>query len=199
MKSEAIGQLAAALSKFQAKQSPIKFNSKNPFLKNDYADLTALIEGTKISLGEHGLAVSQLLGDNSITTMLMHESGEYICSEMKFETFESKGTNPAQQLGIIITYSRRYAYAAILGLVTDRDTDGHIRQTNQAGKPSAVPDKAQMARYQKFAVEQINNFHKNKQLSDDEKTTWLTAISKATSAQEIKDFMDKNKKEKGLK
>jgi hypothetical protein len=35
-----------------------------------------------------------------------------------------EGMNKAQAIGSLITYFRRYALSAILGLVTDADSDG---------------------------------------------------------------------------
>jgi hypothetical protein len=122
-KSDSIKTIAVALATFQHEQKPIKPNAENKFLKNKYADLTTLIENTKDNLFKNGLAVTQLLGDG-VTTILMHSSGEWIASKFEIQPTESGGTNAAQQMGIAITYARRYAYAAILGLVTDEDTDG---------------------------------------------------------------------------
>ena len=144
-KTDSIKELALALSSFQAEQKTIKHNATNPFLKNKYADLTALIESTKANLHKNGLAVSQLLGDG-VTTVLMHKSGEWIASTYQIEPTESKGTNSAQQMGIAITYARRYAYASILGLVTDEDTDGATEtsfnkpETNPKPKPQKTTD-----------------------------------------------------------
>jgi len=140
IKSDSLKEISIALSKFQAAQSPVKPNSTNPFLKNRYADLTAMIEATKENLHENGLSVTQLLTNDGLTTILLHISGEYIGSTFKIEPTEGKGTNAAQEMGIAITYSRRYAYGAILGLVTDEDTDGSGKQTGQ--KQSAPPKSA---------------------------------------------------------
>ena len=43
-KSESIQNLAAALAKAQAEFPAVPFNAVNPFLKNKYADLGAVIE-----------------------------------------------------------------------------------------------------------------------------------------------------------
>lgn len=59
-KSDTITKLAEALSKAQAEMPAVKFNATNPFLKNKYADLGAIIETAQPVLAKHGLAVSQL-------------------------------------------------------------------------------------------------------------------------------------------
>ncbi len=123
-KSDQIGKLAEALSKFQGTQHTIKDNAINPFLKNRYADLEALISGTRANLGANGLSVSQLLSTSGVETVLLHKSGEFISSVFQIEPTSSKGLNAAQAMGVAITYARRYAYGAILGLSTDKDADG---------------------------------------------------------------------------
>lgn len=56
-KSESIKELAAALSKAQAQLKPAAMNATNPFLKNRYADLGAVIEAARPVLEANGLAV----------------------------------------------------------------------------------------------------------------------------------------------
>ena len=129
--STEIALLAKALIDFQSGQKPIVPNAVNPFLKNKYADLPALVEGTKDNLTKCKLAVSQLLNGRGVTTVLMHESGQFIYATAEIEPTESKGLNNAQTMGVAISYTRRYAYASILGLVTDEDTDGATTKKEQ--------------------------------------------------------------------
>jgi len=123
-RSETLGELATALRNFQEKQEAIQFDSKNDFLKNKYATLGALIKGSKQNLADNGLSVTQLMEDSGVRTMLIHVNGEYISAHFAIEATASKGTTHAQQVGIATTYARRYAYASILGLVTEEDKDG---------------------------------------------------------------------------
>lgn len=121
-KSESIAKLATSLIAFQKKVKPIKFDNTNPYFKSKYATLTALVESTKKDLAECGLAVSQLLdGTGGVTTILMDASGEFISSSLQLKPTKED----PQGVGSAITYSRRYAYAAILGLVSDEDDDGN--------------------------------------------------------------------------
>lgn len=128
-KSESIKSLAAALVKAQGEFRGVPMNSTNPFLKNKYADLGAVIESAKPVMAANGLAVSQLVGGDgatiSVTTMLMHTSGEWIESTVSILVGEEKGKSTAQVAGSIITYLRRYGLAAILGLYADEDADGN--------------------------------------------------------------------------
>jgi hypothetical protein len=51
----------------------------------------------------------------------MHESGEFISSTLTLKPVK----DDPQGRGSAITYARRYAYASILGLVSDADDDGN--------------------------------------------------------------------------
>lgn len=146
-KSDSIKELAAALARAQAEFPAVPENATNPFLKNRYADLGAVIASAKATLAKHGLSVSQLPYSEAerigVTTLLMHSSGEFIEAEMSIPLGEDKGRSLAQNAGAIITYLRRYGYSSILGLYTDEDTDGAITKklTEQATKkpePTAV-------------------------------------------------------------
>lgn len=139
-KSESIKSLAEALAKAQAEFSAVPFNATNPFLKNKYADLGAIIQSAKPVLAKHGLAVSQLAegegATTGVTTVLMHSSGEWIASTISLELADEKGKSLAQVAGSVITYLRRYALASVLGLYADEDVDG-----NKPVSHSATPAK----------------------------------------------------------
>lgn len=128
-KSETIVNLAVALAKAQGEFHAVKFDSVNPFLKNHFASLGALIEATKPILAKHGLSVTQIPfseGDLvGVETILLHVSGEWIGGTMTLASGEERGKSNAQVAGSIITYIRRYSYASILGLYADEDGDGN--------------------------------------------------------------------------
>jgi hypothetical protein len=111
-----------------------------------YADLPAIFEVINPILKENGLGFTQQLGNNdlgfnTITTTIFHsESGESMSSTMIIPNDVSlKGMNEFQVMGSAITYYRRYSLSAILGLVTDKDTDASGEQTKKptpAKKPT---------------------------------------------------------------
>ena len=131
--------LATALSKAQGEMPAVKFDSKNPFLKNNYASLGAIIATSKAVLARHGLAVTQLVyneGDQvGVETILMHSSGEHISTRISMATEAEKGKSAAQVAGSIITYLRRYSLAAILGMYADEDGDGNMPRPAQTAEP----------------------------------------------------------------
>ena len=90
-----------------------------------YSDLTAIFKVINPLLKKHGLGFTQLVGDGSIITILFHvESGEQIETTTVIpQGVTLKGMNDFQVLGSAITYIRRYAISAMLGLITDKDLD----------------------------------------------------------------------------
>lgn len=146
-KSETIAKLASALVKAQAEMPKVKFDAKNPFLKNKYATLGALVEAARPVLAKHGLAVSQFPtsyeSQVGVSTVLMHESGEWVEESIAVDVEVGKGLSLNQAAGVTITYLRRYAFAGILGLLSEEDNDGddgsaaHSAVTNLMGKSRA--------------------------------------------------------------
>ncbi len=127
-------KLAAAFVAFQSELTPVPKSADNPFFKSKYADLGAIQRHVQPLLAKNKLAVMQPTrtapeGGTELVTRLVHESGAYI--EEVTKVLVTK--NDAQAKGSGITYERRYAYSAMLGVVTDdEDDDG-----NAASSPGA--------------------------------------------------------------
>ena len=123
-KSEKIDKLAAALSKAQSEMKGAEKKSVNPFFNSGYADLHTVIESSFPHLTKYGLSVIQgnesNPGEFFVTTMLLHESGQWIKSKLKMPI--EKVT--AQSIGSTITYGRRYGLSAITG-IGQYDDDGN--------------------------------------------------------------------------
>lgn len=122
--SKTIGKLAGALAKAQMKMNGAIKGSNNPFFSSKYADLQACIEAAREPLGENELAVIQTTepAEQSldIITTLVHSSGEWIRGRIRM----TPKKNDDQGRGSSITYGRRYAYCAIVGLA-QKDDDGN--------------------------------------------------------------------------
>lgn len=121
-KSQSIKELAIALCKFQSAVETIKKTAVNPFFKSKYASLADILDVIRQPLTDNGLSFVQFpKGKYCLETMLMHTSGEWIS-----ESYEMQPTkNDPQGAGSVITYQRRYALGAILGLNIDVDDDGN--------------------------------------------------------------------------
>lgn len=130
-KSESIKELATAICHFQGAVEKIKKSEINPFFKSKYADLSSILDVIRQPLFENGLSFVQFpKGEHELETILMHTSGEWMSECYSMPPVK----NDPQGLGSAITYQRRYALGAILGLNIDVDDDG-----NEASKPSCNP------------------------------------------------------------
>ena len=138
--STTIGELAKALAKAQGAMTSAKKSAVNPHFKSKYADLAEVIDSIRKPLSDNSIALTQLNttdenGNVSVTTMLMHESGEFIGS-----TFSAKPQQvTVQGYGSTITYLRRYSAMAIAGLASD-DDDGQAASMPQASLPAGARD-----------------------------------------------------------
>lgn len=125
--SEKISKLMADLVPALSEIKAIKKDGKNPFLKNRYATLDGIIEGSKAILASHNVTAIQTTSDDGVETFLMHTSGEWISSGcMKIPYEQSKGLSIAQAIGVTITYAKRYQLGSMLGISTDDDVDGQF-------------------------------------------------------------------------
>jgi ERF superfamily len=140
MQSPEINELAAALVAAQAEFSAVPKNSANPFFKSKYAALPDVVAHTAPVLAKHGLAVSQFIeGEylpDGLITYLLHSSGQYLAHTMRLHLPK----DDPQGQGSAVTYARRYAYMAVLGLVADEDDDG-----NRASAPAPRRESAPRA------------------------------------------------------
>lgn len=91
----------------------------------NYAPLERIVDDARAVLSKHGLAFAQEATSHElgigITTHILHESGE----SLSFGPLVLPPTkNDAQAAGSAITYGRRYALCAVLGIAADEDDDG---------------------------------------------------------------------------
>ena len=130
-KSDKIDKLASALSRAQSEMKGAEKKSINPFFNSGYADLHTVIESSFPHLTKNGLSVIQgnesRPGEFFVTTMLLHESGQWIRSKLKMPI--EKVT--AQSIGSTITYGRRYGLSAITG-IAQYDDDGNVASKNKS-------------------------------------------------------------------
>jgi hypothetical protein len=143
IQSETIGNLALALAKAQGEMGSASKDANNPHFKSRYADLASIMDACRAPLAKHGLAVSQLPcrendGSVGLTTILLHESGEFIGSSIT--------ARPAQEspqvLGSLLTYLRRYSLAAICGVVQDDDDAESATAPTRKPAPRQEPPQA---------------------------------------------------------
>jgi hypothetical protein len=140
-KSSSLKNIAAALISFHEKVDKIPKDAKNPFFKSTYASLSNILESIKKPLIESGLTVCQFpSGDHGLDTIIIHaESGEFLQSDYIMKPAK----DDPQGIGSAITYQRRYALAAALGLNIDDDDDGNAASKNghEAVSTTKIDDK----------------------------------------------------------
>lgn len=123
LQSESLKELAGALAKAQSKMDSAGIKSNNPFYKSKYASFASIVKASRPALTENGLAVTQRViyeGELSVLiTMLLHTSGEYICSTIKIKPTKED----PQSFGSYLSYLKRYAYAAIVGVICEDEDD----------------------------------------------------------------------------
>jgi hypothetical protein len=123
--SPEIAQLSAALVAAQKVMPNVSLDKQVSYkgINFQYASLSNCIAMTKPVLAAHGLAVVQYpkVSDKtlSVSTRLLHESGEWMESELSM----SIESNDPKALGSILTYQRRYSYTAMLGIAHESDHD----------------------------------------------------------------------------
>ncbi len=159
--SQDITKLAKALLSVQRVLQPAVKDSVNPFVKNRYASLNSIMEVCREPLLDHGIWLCQFpvpiengadrqsyanfsgvdqqenfqqnhcLG---LVTKLTHaESGQW---QSSLTVIPLSKADP-QSMGCAITYARRYALSAMLGIVTEEDTDGEMGKNNAKNRQNS--------------------------------------------------------------
>ena len=117
--------------------------ASNPYFKSKYAPLDAIVDATRPVLLKHGLAISQtplyMEGSAGVETTILHTSGHSTTTTLLLPL---KDQSP-QGVGGAITYARRYALAAVLGLATEEDDDGNVssglsKKTAEEARPAVA-------------------------------------------------------------
>ncbi len=160
--SDQINELAAALAKAQSEIGAARKSSENPFFHSKYADLAEVWETVRGPLSKNGLSVVQFpsvrpeksdaaappVGPSEmrvvVTTMLLHSSGQFMADELALRCAK----DDPQSVGSAITYARRYALAAAVG-VAQEDDDGNsatIPVSAQSGKQAEMHNNASTQR-----------------------------------------------------
>lgn len=133
--SPSVGKLFAALSKAQAEMGPAVKDRENPHFRSAYTTLASAINAARGALAAHGLAVVQGAtydGDKVTVTTTIACGDEWMRSHLSLRP--TKGD--PQGVGSAITYARRYAYMALLGLAPE-DDDGEAASRGREPARSA--------------------------------------------------------------
>lgn len=132
--SETIGALATALAKAQLQLTNPEKSLVATIHKDGgadetfrYAPLSSGLEIVRKTLGDHEIAtvqttsIDQVAGIIQLTTMLAHSSGEWIASDWPVCPLSDTAT--PHRMGEALTYARRYALFALVGIAGEDDRD----------------------------------------------------------------------------
>lgn len=139
-KSEQLNELFAALSKAHEEMPAAGLNSSNSFLKSKYANLADIMKAARPALCKNGLVVSQYMepnehGVNTLVTVLGHTSGQFIESRILLSVERNEKGSELQAMGKSITYLRRYAYTALVGIIISDDPDDDDGEHTRSYQP----------------------------------------------------------------
>lgn len=127
-------EITKALLEVQLQAPSLQRDKINPHFGSRYLSLESLMEAVLPVLNDHGVVLVQSPttddGPVLVTRLIHAESGEEIATTTPL--LMEKQT--AQSFGSAMTYARRYALMAMLGLSADADDDGA-----EASKPKAKP------------------------------------------------------------
>ena len=125
-------ELTSALCQFQSAQLKATKKNDNPAFKTKYSGVNEVLEAVLPTLTEVGLCFVQFPDGEALTTRLMHVSGEWMQASYALKPVQ----NTPQASGSALTYARRYALLAVLGMGTE-DDDG---QAGSAPPPALSAD-----------------------------------------------------------
>jgi ERF superfamily protein/uncharacterized protein DUF968 len=147
--SERIGAIAAALARAQAEltnpEKTLIATIRSPFPREEdrsfrYASLASGLDIVRKALSQQEIAAIQTTridpssGQVHLTTLLAHSSGEWISSD--WPVCAAKDTEAPHRMGAALTYARRYALFALVGIAGEDDLDA---PDALVGSPSAEP------------------------------------------------------------
>jgi len=155
-----------------------------------YADLALILQTILPITSKNGLSVIQIpiISDRGYTliTRLLHESGEWIESELPLK----QQRDGAQAMGSALTYMRRYALSAMLSLATDEDDDGQIADTDhvnakpQVQKGGAVKEPNSKEELFKF-IDDLLEEARGKETVIEVERLWLEGAEKTSALQRL--------------
>ena len=139
IQSDNITELMAGLAEIQFELPTLPKSSQAYGYK--YTDLDTICQTVKPILHSHNIGYMQSVGSladgtQTLTTRLFNTKGQYIEDTAVLPVITGTKNNNAQTLGMSITYMRRYALCAMLGITSDEDVDANtVTQQSQAKKP----------------------------------------------------------------
>lgn len=131
--SDSVKVIAAALLTVQKDLEAVTKSANNPYFKSKYADLNSILDVIKEPLNKAGITILQFPDTTfpdtlGLTTRFQHSSGEF----MEAMTTIPLSKSDPQAFGAAVTYARRYALQAIIGLqAVDDDAEAAVEHSEK--------------------------------------------------------------------
>lgn len=201
--SEKIDLISEGVFNVQCELKPVPKNKEVKAGKYSfkYAPLDAIVEYVVPLMQKQGLLFMQAVNADVLTTRILHKSGQWIESE----THLNRDHANMQGFGGEVTYKRRYALSALLGIVSDDDNDvPHITARGaltdamdglSTRKQNMVADLAEVIKEKHNAGQEIGAYEEYLSLTDNEEIMALwgllpshvrTSIKKLAEADKLK-------------
>lgn len=147
--SEHIGAIAAALARAQAElMNPEKTLTaviRSPFPREQdrtfrYASLASGLDIVRKTLSQQEIATiqttrtEQMTGQIHLTTLLAHASGQWVSSDLP--VCSGKEVEAPHRMGTALTYARRYALFALVGIAGEDDLDAPDSRSPVSTEPT---------------------------------------------------------------
>ena len=138
--------LFLALSKAQGEIDAASKTKENEFFTSKYSDIHDISKAIRIPLANADLFFSQMWVRGSqknevrVITIVGHKSGEYM--QMESAMICKDYENP-QKMGSVITYTKRYQLAGMLGVTSTEkvlDDDANIATELSASDPTVIEE-----------------------------------------------------------
>lgn len=201
--SDTITKIMPAFIKAQGNFLPALKKADNPHFKSKFVALDGVIDAVADALRAEGIAIMQQTditdhGGTILISRLIHESGEWVAGRYPIHPVKSD----PQGEGSALTYARRYALMALVGIAPE-DDDGNAavkaaeREKARAASPTAGVWDAQSEDSQAFllkiaaeVITRVTNdpadamdYLETQQLDTDEKAAlWTRLPSQARTA-----------------
>lgn len=130
---------AKAFIKLQRSLKTLPKSQTNSHFHSNYSDITDVWNSIREPLASNGFFITQLLSyldeGHYLETIITHESGESIKSSTRMILTR----NDPQGFGSAVTYYKRYAICAMLGLVGSEEDDDGNAASNLSDKKTNEP------------------------------------------------------------
>jgi len=172
-------QIYSRIITFQKSMPTIRKDETNPFFKSKYAPLDAIQKAIQVPLADAGLGYVQEATTQGLKTTLFDIDGN-----IKEFMYPAIFSGKPQEIGSAMTYAKRYALTACLGLIIegDDDDDGNkaqstqkqVKNQNSNQKPPAESPKPPGKMTAKKALEELILKLENNKVKEFEKAKiWL--------------------------